>query len=97
MRMYNHAYRKVRERVLDGAQVCCICGGPLDFDAPARSKWAPSVDHVLPVSRTVGLDPETRQRLAVDPEGLRPVHYSCNSRRGNRRRRRRHVSRVWAR
>lgn len=91
----DYAYRQARERMLAGAQVCHICGGPLDFDAPPRSKWAPSADHILPVSRTRGLDPMTRSRLGADPEGLRPVHYGCNSRRGAGRERPRHVSRSW--
>lgn len=93
----DYAYRKVRARVLDGAQVCALCGGPLDWDAPPRSRWAPSVDHVLPVSRTRGFDSETRRRLALDPAGLRPVHYGCNARRRDgRRQSARRVSRSWA-
>ena len=92
----DYAYQKVRERVLAGAQSCALCGGPLDFDAPARSSKAPSVDHVLPVSRTRDMDPQTRRRLAVDPAGLRPVHYGCNSRRGaGRQTRPVHISRAW--
>jgi len=92
-RDYN--YRKVRERVLATAQSCAICGGPLDFDAPPRSARAPSVDHVLPISRTRGLDPITRQRLALDPAGMRPCHVGCNARRGAGHHRPRHVSRSW--
>jgi 5-methylcytosine-specific restriction endonuclease McrA len=88
-------YRQVRARVLAGAQVCWICGGALDWDAPPRSSKAPSADHVLPISRTAGLDPQTRQRLATDPGNLRPTHYGCNSKRGNRRRHPVHVSRSW--
>jgi hypothetical protein len=91
----DYAYRVQRERVLAGAQACSICGLALDWDAPPRSRWAPSVDHVLPVSRTVGLDELTRSRLATDPGNLRPVHYGCNARRGNRRRRPRRTSRSW--
>jgi 5-methylcytosine-specific restriction endonuclease McrA len=91
----DYRYRQVRDRVLSGASVCHLCGRPLDFDADPRSRWAPSVDHLLPVSRTVGLDDATRQRLAVDPEGLVPAHVGCNSARGNRRRRQRHISRSW--
>jgi hypothetical protein len=95
--MYDHEWRKVRARVLAGAQVCAICAKPLDWDAPPRSRWAPSVDHRLPVSRTRGLDDELRRRLSLDPSALIPVHVSCNSRRGNGRRDRpRHVSRDWS-
>jgi hypothetical protein len=91
----DYAHRKVRERVLAGAQSCAICGGPLDFDAPPRSPLSPSVDHLLPVSRTRGLDDRTRRALANDPDGLVPAHYGCNSRRGAGRTRRIHVSRSW--
>jgi 5-methylcytosine-specific restriction endonuclease McrA len=91
----DYSFRKVRDRVLAGAQVCELCGLPLDHNAEPRSRWAPSVDHVLPVSRTVGLPEFVRQRLALDPENLRVSHYGCNSKRGNRRHRPRHVSRAW--
>ncbi len=91
----DHRYRQVRERVLAGAQVCHICGGELDFTAPPRSPKAPSVDHELPVSRTRGLDPETRQRLATDPRLMRPAHVGCNSKRGAGRKRPAHISRGW--
>ncbi len=92
----DYAYQKARAQVLDGAQVCHLCGGPLDFDAPPRSRWAPSADHELPVSATRHLDAETRQALAVDPALMRPAHYGCNSRRGAGRRRAVHVSRSWS-
>ena len=91
----DYRFRQVRARVLAGAQACALCGLALDWDAPPRSRWAPSADHVLPVSRTAGLPEFTRERLALDPENLRPVHYGCNSKRGNRRPRPRHVSRAW--
>lgn len=91
----DYAYRQARERVLRGAQVCHICGRAIDFDAPPRSRWAPSVDHVLPVSTLRDLDPRLAQRIALDPAGLRPAHVGCNSRRGTGRPRPRHVSRSW--
>jgi hypothetical protein len=91
----DYAHRKARERVLAGAQWCHICGGALDWDAPPRSRWAPSVDHVLPVVRTRGMDESTRRRLALDPAGLRPAHVGCNARRGAGGKRQVHVSRSW--
>jgi len=94
--LYDRQYRNVRARVIAGTQVCAICGGPIDHDAPPRSRWAPTADHLLPVSRTRGLDTELRQRLARDPSMLRCVHFACNARRGNGRRDRpRRVSREW--
>lgn len=83
----SYAWKQVRAKVLDGARACHLCGGELDFDAPARSRLAPSVDHVLSLKAMRDLDPETRKRLMFDPENLRPAHYGCNSSRGARRRR----------
>ena len=92
----DHAYRKARARVLRDATVCHLCGGPLDFDAPPRSKWAPSADHIYPLASMAGMDPRSARQLAVDPLALRPAHVSCNSSRGDGRRDRpRHVSRPW--
>jgi 5-methylcytosine-specific restriction endonuclease McrA len=78
------AWRRVCERVLKGATVCHICGGDLDFDAPPRSRWSPSVDHILPLRAMRGLDMESQRRMALDPANLRPAHYGCNSGRGAR-------------
>ena len=79
---YGHAWRRVRARVLRGAQACAICGLPLDFDAPPRSRWAPSVDHVLSVKALQGVDGATRERLLLDERNCRCVHFGCNARRG---------------
>jgi 5-methylcytosine-specific restriction endonuclease McrA len=93
---YGYQYRLVRARVLADAEACTLCGGTLDFDAPPRSRYAPSVDHIFPVHHTRQMEPEERLRLLTDPDNLRPVHYGCNSRRGKRRATRpRHISRDW--
>jgi 5-methylcytosine-specific restriction endonuclease McrA len=63
-------WRRAREIALMGATHCAVCGGPLDFAAPSRSKWAPSVDHI--VALAVGGDP-------FDQSNLRVTHYGCNS------------------
>jgi hypothetical protein len=91
----NYQYRKVRARILEAAQVCAICGGELDFDAPPRSRWAPSVDHVYPISKMDVLDPRTARLMAIDPAGLRAVHVGCNARRGAGRLSTPHISRKW--
>src|ERR1017187_9091751 len=65
--LYDRQWRNTRRRGVAGAQSCAICAKPLDWDAPPRSRWAPSVDHVLPISRTRGLDEDTRRQLALDP------------------------------
>ena len=68
------AWARARKAVLEHATHCAICGRPLNPDAPPRTKWSSSVDHIDPLSR--GGDP-----LALDR--LRPAHYGCNSRRGD--------------
>ena len=79
-----YAWTNARTRVLKGATVCHLCGGELDFNAPPRSPMSPSVDHILPVSALRDYDRSTQERMATDPTNLRPAHYGCNSRRGNR-------------
>ena len=59
--------------------LCELCGQPIDFDAPARSSRAPSVDHVVPLHAG---------GQALPPlEELRLVHVGCNAKRGNHTRR----------
>lgn len=53
---------------------CWLCGGAIDLEAPRRSPAGLSVDHVVPRSAGGGHD------LA----NLRPAHYLCNLKRGNR-------------
>lgn len=96
MNAYDRQWRKVRARVLEGAQVCHLCGGALDFDAPARSPLAPSVDHVFPVRAMRGLDADTFDHLRLNLDSLRPSHYGCNASRGaGRHEQRKHTSREW--
>jgi 5-methylcytosine-specific restriction endonuclease McrA len=76
------AWRQVRAEVLAVATNCGICHQRIDFDAPPRSRWSPSVDHIVSLHDTTDLDPAERRRLALDRRNLRAVHYSCNSRRG---------------
>ena len=70
----SQAWKKARAKALANATTCTLCGQPIDHDAPARSRWSASVDHVVPRSLGGSL---------LDPANLRPVHYGCNSRRGN--------------
>jgi 5-methylcytosine-specific restriction endonuclease McrA len=94
-RTYNYEWVKVRERVLRNAQICHLCGGLLDRDAPPRSPDSPSVDHIIPIKAMRTLDPRTRERLRLDLANLRPVHYRCNSARGAGRPRPVHTSKPW--
>lgn len=79
------AWARARRQVLRPGVVCWLCGGPLDFDAPARSAMAPSVDHTVPMAALAELSAAERQRVSLDVRLLRPAHYGCNSRRGARR------------
>lgn len=76
------AWLRVRAEVLAESRVCYLCGGALDFDAPPRSRWSPSVDHLIPIEATEGMDPETQRMMALDKANLRAAHYGCNSRKG---------------
>lgn len=90
------AWRRVRAMVLTPGAVCHLCGTPLKFGAPPRSRWAPSVDHVVPLKALRGLDVDEQRRVALNPAFLRAAHYGCNSRRGaGPVKERRKVSRRW--
>lgn len=89
------AWRRASARVLKDATVCWLCGLPLDFDAPARSRWSPSVDHVLPLDAIKFFDAATQRSMALDPANLRAAHYGCNSKRGAGSADRGRVSREW--
>lgn len=67
-------WKRVRQIVLRTAEVCAICGRRLVSDAPPRSRWSSSVDHVVPLSR--GGAP-------FDVGNLRATHYGCNASRGD--------------
>lgn len=68
------AYRKARAKLLASATHCALCGQPLDHAAPARSRWSPTADHIVPLSQGGSL---------TAPSNLRAAHYGCNSARGN--------------
>ena len=68
-----NSYRKARAIIIRSATHCAICGQPLDHAADPRSRWAPSADHIVPLSQGGG------HGLA----NLRAVHYGCNSGRGD--------------
>lgn len=54
---------------------CWLCGQPIDYNAPPRTRWSYSTDHVTPLSH---------DGAPLDPGNLRAAHYGCNSARGNR-------------
>lgn len=67
--------RRIFAEVLaENPPICCKCGGLIDFDAPPRTSLAPSVDHK---------DPLFMGGVDLDKANLRPMHFGCNSARGN--------------
>ena len=66
-------WRRLRQRVLRGATHCAICHRPLDFNARPCSRWAPSVDHIIPLARG---------GLPFALANLQACHYSCNAAKG---------------
>jgi 5-methylcytosine-specific restriction endonuclease McrA len=63
---------RLRRQVLREEPNCWLCGAPIDFHAEPRSRWAPSVDHVVPLSPPWNGPP-------LDRTNLRAAHYGCNS------------------
>lgn len=63
-------WAKLRAQVLREETHCYRCGHALDYQAPPRTTWSPSVDHVTPLA--LGGDP-------FDRHNLRAIHYGCNS------------------
>jgi 5-methylcytosine-specific restriction endonuclease McrA len=78
-------WQKTRQKVIEWAEVCAICGKSLLPDAPPRSRWSTSVDHRLPRAAFRNLDPKTQRFLCLDPSNLQATHNACNARKGKRR------------
>lgn len=77
------AWARLRDRMIAHHRAqgtpCQICGAPIDYEAPGRSRWAPSIDHIHSVAHGGDLLPPDHL--------LRVVHFGCNARRGARTRR----------
>lgn len=67
-------WEQARAKVKARHEPCWICGHPIDWDAPPRSRRSFSVDHVTP--RSKGGDPYALSNL-------RTAHYGCNASKGN--------------
>ena len=81
------AWKRAAAVVLAEETICHLCGHPIDFDAPARTRYSPSVDHVIPLSK--GGDMLAR-------ENLRAAHFGCNSsKREGRGIKKTRTSRMW--
>lgn len=70
---WTYRWKQLRRSMIASATHCALCGYLLDRDAPARSRWRPSIDHI--VSLAEGGEP-------YDPANLRVVCGGCNSSRG---------------
>jgi len=82
----SRAWQKARAEVLATEQVCGLCGLPLDFQAPRFTPFAPTVDHIVPLS--LGGD-------LLDRSNLRAAHFKCNTARGNGTRQQKPHVRAW--
>lgn len=72
--MRSYRWRKLAQQVLREETVCWMCGQPIDFNAPPWTRYAPSVDHIVP--RSLGGN-------VWDRRNLRAAHFGHNSARGN--------------
>ena len=72
---FQSAYAKARRGVLAEAEVCAICGLPLDKKLRFPHPMSATADHIIPVSK--GGHP-------ADPANLQAVHLICNQVKGSR-------------
>lgn len=68
-------YKNQRATFLQTNTICALCGQPLDYDAPPKTRWAPTIDHILAL--TNGGDP-------YDQRNWQAAHHGCNSSKGAR-------------
>jgi 5-methylcytosine-specific restriction endonuclease McrA len=66
-------YEANRRKVIRSADVCAICGEPLDKNLPKYHPLSVEADHIVPVSK--GGDPSAA-------ENLQAVHRRCNLAKG---------------
>jgi len=70
---WTYRWKQIRTRMCRLATHCALCHRPLMHDAPARTRWSPSLDHVISIQD--GGQP-------FDIANLRVVHFGCNGSRG---------------
>lgn len=63
------AYEAARKKILKTQTICGICGKPVDFSYKNPHPLAPTVDHIIPVSK--GGHPS-------DLDNLQLAHRCCN-------------------
>lgn len=64
---------------------CSLCGHPIDYHAPPRTRWSFSLEHIVSLAHGGAL---------LDPANATAAHFGCNSRRGGSTRRGRPERRV---
>lgn len=72
---HERLYRANRRRILMSQSVCAICGRPVDMELKAPDPMAPTVDHIIPVSK--GGHPS-------DLNNLQLAHWICNRMKSDR-------------
>lgn len=65
-----YRWQQLAKRVLAEEPLCYLCGLPIDHEAPPRSRYSPSVDHVIPWTQGGGV---------YDRANLRAAHFGHNS------------------
>lgn len=66
---HRQAYEKNKKRILATQNICGICGRPVDVSLKVGDPMAPTIDHIIPVSR---------QGHASAIENLQLSHAACN-------------------
>lgn len=78
-------YLKLCAKVRARRDPCGLCGQPIDYNAPPRTRWSFSLDHIISLAHGGDL---------LDERNAQSAHYGCNSRRGGATRRGRPERRV---
>jgi 5-methylcytosine-specific restriction endonuclease McrA len=71
-------YLRLCAQVRKRRDPCGLCGQPIDYNAPPRTRWSFSLDHITPLAHGGGV---------LDEANAQAAHFGCNSRRGGATRR----------
>ena len=72
---FQTAYEKNRRLIIAGAEVCALCGLPLDKSLRFPNPMSVTADHIVPIAK--GGHPS-------DLDNLQAVHLICNQVKGSR-------------
>lgn len=62
-------YERNKKRILATQNICGICGKPVDFSLKPPHPMAPTIDHIIPVSKN---------GHPSDIDNLQLSHWGCN-------------------